>query len=44
MKDNFSHFCELWLSDNGSHFKNHVMAELCKRLKCQQNFVVAYCP
>ncbi|KAE9196662.1 hypothetical protein PF002_g22989 [Phytophthora fragariae] len=33
-----------WLSDNGTHFKNHVMAELCKRLKCQQNFVVAYCP
>ncbi|GMF62878.1 unnamed protein product [Phytophthora fragariaefolia] len=33
-----------WLSDNGSHFTNQVMTELCKRLKCQQNFVVAYGP
>jgi transposase InsO family protein len=33
-----------WLSDNGSHFKNLVMTELCRRLKCQQSFVVAYSP
>lgn len=34
----------IWVSDNGSHFKNQVVAELCKRLKCQQQFVVAYSP
>ncbi|POM74202.1 Hypothetical protein PHPALM_8882 [Phytophthora palmivora] len=34
----------VWVSDNGSHFKTQVMAEFCKRLKCQQQFVVAYSP
>lgn len=28
----------VWVSDNGSHFKNEVVAELSKRLKSQQSF------
>ncbi|ETO66256.1 hypothetical protein F444_16505 [Phytophthora nicotianae P1976] len=34
----------VWVSGNGSHFKNEVVAELSKRLKSQQNFILAYCP
>ena len=34
----------VWISDNGSHFKNEVLKEVCRRLKCQQRFVLAYCP
>ncbi|KAJ8531731.1 hypothetical protein ON010_g14231 [Phytophthora cinnamomi] len=34
----------IWISDQGSHFKNEVAAEVCKRLKSEQQFTVAYCP
>ena len=34
----------LWVSDNGSHFKNEVIKELCRRLKSQQTFTLAYSP
>ncbi|OWZ15878.1 hypothetical protein PHMEG_00010406 [Phytophthora megakarya] len=34
----------LWISDNGSHFKNEVISELRRRLKSQQTFTPAYCP
>ncbi|KAJ0400435.1 hypothetical protein ATCC90586_006519 [Pythium insidiosum] len=34
----------LWISDQGSHFKNQVVAEVARRLGCQQNFVLAYSP
>ncbi|OWZ08102.1 hypothetical protein PHMEG_00019407 [Phytophthora megakarya] len=34
----------IWVSDNGSHFKNEVMSELRRRLKTQQQFTPAYCP
>ncbi|GMF48756.1 unnamed protein product [Phytophthora fragariaefolia] len=33
-----------WVSDNGSHFKNEVVAELLRRLKSHQTFTVAYSP
>ncbi|KAE8903142.1 hypothetical protein PF003_g12674 [Phytophthora fragariae] len=31
-----------WISDQGSHFKNEVVNELCTRLKCQQIFSPTY--
>ncbi|GMF57946.1 unnamed protein product [Phytophthora fragariaefolia] len=34
----------LWVSDNGTHFKNEVISELCRRLRIQQTFTPAYCP
>jgi hypothetical protein len=34
----------VWISDNGSHFKNEVMAEVNRRLKSQQQFTLAYSP
>ncbi|KAJ8571265.1 hypothetical protein ON010_g5571 [Phytophthora cinnamomi] len=34
----------VWVSDNGSLFKNEVVAELSKRLKSQQTFTLAYSP
>ncbi|POM77265.1 Hypothetical protein PHPALM_5378 [Phytophthora palmivora] len=34
----------MWVSDNGSHFKNEVVAELSRRLKSQQHFTLAYSP
>nr|CCA17015.1 PREDICTED: similar to OSJNBa0011F23.1 putative [Albugo laibachii Nc14] len=34
----------VWVSDRGSHFKNEVMAKLCKLLGTQHHFVTAYCP
>ncbi|KAE8897356.1 hypothetical protein PF003_g18627 [Phytophthora fragariae] len=33
-----------WISDQGSHFKNEVINELCTRLKCQQIFSPTYSP
>ncbi|KAE9273283.1 hypothetical protein PR003_g29951 [Phytophthora rubi] len=33
-----------WVSDNGTHFKNEVVAELCRRLKSKQSFTLAYSP
>lgn len=33
-----------WVSDNGSHFKNEVMDELCRRLRSKQQFTPAYSP
>ncbi|POM73688.1 hypothetical protein PHPALM_9442 [Phytophthora palmivora] len=33
-----------WVSDSGSHFKNKVVAELNRRLKGRQEFVLAYAP
>ncbi|GMF63955.1 unnamed protein product [Phytophthora fragariaefolia] len=32
----------LWVSDNGTHFKNEVMSELCRRLRTQQTFTPIY--
>lgn len=34
----------IWISDRGSHFKNEVAAKVCKRLKSEQHFTVAYSP
>ncbi|OWZ09958.1 hypothetical protein PHMEG_00017261 [Phytophthora megakarya] len=34
----------VWVSDNGSHFKNEVVAELSRRLKSHQIFTIAYSP
>ncbi|POM74527.1 Hypothetical protein PHPALM_8505 [Phytophthora palmivora] len=34
----------VWISDSGSHFKNQVVAELNKRLKARQEFILAYSP
>ncbi|GMF33910.1 unnamed protein product [Phytophthora fragariaefolia] len=34
----------LWISDNGSHFKNEVVKEVSKRLNAHQNFTLAYSP
>ncbi|POM59098.1 LOW QUALITY PROTEIN: Hypothetical protein PHPALM_36170 [Phytophthora palmivora] len=34
----------VWVSDSGSHFKNKVIAELNRRLKGRQEFVLAYSP
>lgn len=34
----------IWISDQGTHFKNEVLAEVCKRLKSEQKFTVAYSP
>ena len=34
----------MWVSDNGSHFKNEVVAELSRRLKTHQRFTIAYSP
>ncbi|OWY95220.1 Retrotransposon protein, Ty3-gypsy subclass, partial [Phytophthora megakarya] len=33
-----------WISDQGSHFKNAVVDEVCRRLKSRQEFTVAYWP
>ncbi|OWZ10045.1 hypothetical protein PHMEG_00017166 [Phytophthora megakarya] len=35
---------ESWESDNGSHFKAEVMAQLSERLKANQSFVPVYTP
>ncbi|GMF42399.1 unnamed protein product [Phytophthora fragariaefolia] len=32
----------LWISGNGSHFKNEVVKEVSKRLNAHQNFTLAY--
>uniref|UniRef100_H3H597 Integrase catalytic domain-containing protein n=1 Tax=Phytophthora ramorum TaxID=164328 RepID=H3H597_PHYRM len=34
----------VWVSDNGTHFKNEVVAELSRRLRTQQTFTPAYSP
>ncbi|POM77826.1 Hypothetical protein PHPALM_4727 [Phytophthora palmivora] len=34
----------LWISDSGSHFTSKVIAELSKRLKGRQEFILAYTP
>ncbi|KAG2800055.1 hypothetical protein PC112_g20651 [Phytophthora cactorum] len=34
----------IWVSDNGSHFKNEVTAELSRRLQTKQTFTPAYSP
>ncbi|GMF38609.1 unnamed protein product [Phytophthora fragariaefolia] len=33
-----------WVSDNGSYFKNDVVAELSRRLRTKQSFKLAYSP
>ncbi|KAE9220733.1 hypothetical protein PF004_g13246 [Phytophthora fragariae] len=33
-----------WISDQGTHFKNEVVAELSRRLRTQQEFTPAYYP
>ncbi|KAJ0400826.1 hypothetical protein P43SY_008614 [Pythium insidiosum] len=33
-----------FVTDEGSHFKNQVVAQVARRLGCQQNFVLAYSP
>lgn len=35
---------KIWISDNGSHFKNEVMNQVCKRMGCRQSFTLAYSP
>eukprot|EP00644_Phytophthora_capsici_P011787 jgi/Phyca11/123307/e_gw1.50.435.1 len=32
------------MSDQGTHFKNEVVAEISRRLRTQQTFTPAYCP
>ncbi|KAE8962456.1 hypothetical protein PR001_g29701 [Phytophthora rubi] len=34
----------VWVSDTGSHFKSKVIAELSRRLKGRQEFILAYSP
>jgi hypothetical protein len=34
----------IWVSDNGTHFKNEVVSEVCRRMKCEQHFTLAYSP
>jgi hypothetical protein len=34
----------LWISDQGSHFKNQVVDDVCRRMKSRQEFTVAYSP
>jgi transposase InsO family protein len=34
----------VWVSDSGSHFKNKVIADLNRRLKTRQQFILAYTP
>ncbi|TMW59220.1 hypothetical protein Poli38472_007365 [Pythium oligandrum] len=34
----------IWISDNGSHFKNDVMRQVSRRLNCHQEFTLAYSP
>ncbi|OWZ14903.1 hypothetical protein PHMEG_00011537 [Phytophthora megakarya] len=34
----------VWVSDNGSHFKNEVVKDVSKRLNSIQNFTLAYSP
>jgi transposase InsO family protein len=34
----------LWISDNGSHFKNDVVEDISRRLNANQNFSLAYSP
>jgi transposase InsO family protein len=35
---------EVWISDQGTHFKNKVMKALAQRLKVDHQFSLAYCP
>ncbi|OWZ03352.1 LOW QUALITY PROTEIN: hypothetical protein PHMEG_00024933 [Phytophthora megakarya] len=35
---------KVWISDNGSHFKNEVVGELCRKLRSKQQLTFAYCP
>ncbi|OWZ09834.1 hypothetical protein PHMEG_00017400 [Phytophthora megakarya] len=50
LKDDCTHLCDrfgapkVWISDNGSHFKNEVVGELCRRFKSKKQFTVAYGP
>lgn len=32
----------VWISDQGSHFKNELIKGICKRMKARQEFTVAY--
>lgn len=34
----------VWVSDNGTHFKNEIIAELSRRLRTKQKFTPAYSP
>ncbi len=34
----------IWISDQGSHFKNQVLTDFARRMKSQQHFTVAYSP
>lgn len=46
LMDWFSAFevCWQWVSDQGSHFKNELMTDLRKKLKCAHHFTLPYCP
>ncbi|GMF27503.1 unnamed protein product [Phytophthora lilii] len=35
---------KILISDTASHFKNELLAELCRCTHTEQNFMVAYCP
>ena len=35
---------KIWISDQGTHFKNEVMTELNRRLGSNHHFTTAYCP
>ncbi|OWZ08867.1 hypothetical protein PHMEG_00018529 [Phytophthora megakarya] len=41
-----SRYClpRIWISNEGSHFRNEVMHELCRRLKARHDFTVTYSP
>ncbi|GMF57034.1 unnamed protein product [Phytophthora fragariaefolia] len=34
----------IWISDQGTHFKNEVLSEVCKRLKSEQRFTGGHSP
>ena len=34
----------IWVSDQGSHFKNAVVKDLNDRLQAQHHFTLPYCP
>ena len=34
----------IWVSDQGTHFKNTVMKELARRMKCKHHFTPVYSP
>lgn len=34
----------IWVSDQGSHFKNELVTKLCESLQSQHHFTLPYCP